>query len=734
MGNILNNENNAQRLLKITASTLILLDEQGTCVDITTNSETPQFIVDNVHEGVNLLNLLPPDTYKKFYTEFRKVETQKITSSCYYELTIQHKKHYFICTMQPYENMVLCQYIDSTERNLQHQEIGKRNKELSEIQKIAMIGDWYYTTKDGKLRYKGQSNISSANSQFNISIERYRRLILPDDLGLFNKWVQNVLRGNLKETLDFRILLQKKIYYLRAKALAREKNKDGSIMVEGYVQNVTEVYQKRNDISLLTHAINNAAEDIFAADEEGNLIFINRLFQQHHNISGGEDITKLKIYEINSYFNNRKEWEIYVDEVKHGMRRHGFRVSNPTPLHPEILAMESYAYWVTDDNGIGTIWSFSRDISQRVEQERQLRHFNLILNKTIENLPASIVVKDIENDFKYLYRNKESFNRDINQLDPIGKNDFDFHPYDIAVEKRIEDMEIARTGREKHWISEDKDSEGNTIYIDKRKLKIESEDLPPLLLNIDWDITSMERMKRELIVAKERAETSDRLKSAFLANMSHEIRTPLNAIVGFSRIIAETEDAEERQTYYNIVEENNERLLQLINEILDLSKIEANITEFKIRSICLHEVCREVYNSFYFRCPEGVELIFDTSDISTMVQADKSRVIQILSNLIGNALKFTQSGSIRFGYWTRGQEVEIHVTDTGKGISKENQKRIFDRFVKANDMDQGTGLGLSICKMLVEKMKGTIVVDSELGKGTTFRFTLPKDVGRNINY
>lgn len=727
MGNILNNENNAQRLLNMTAATLILLDEQGVCVDISTNNESPKFIVDNIHKGVNLLKLLPLETYKKFYIEFRKVNTQRTVSSCFYELDIKHKKYNFICTMQPYENMVLCQYINITEQNTHQQEIGKRNRELSEIRKIAMIGDWYYNTKDDKLHYKGQSNNSNI-SPFNIPLEKYRTLILPDDISLFDKWVQNILRGNLKDTLNFRIILQKKIYYLHAKALTREKNKDGSIMVEGYVQNVTEVYQKRNDISLLTHAINNAAEDIFAADEKGNLIFTNRLFQQHHNISSHEDITQLKIFEIGSYFNNKEEWDIYVDEVKHGMKIQGFRVSNPTPLHPEILAMESYAYWVTGDNGIGTIWSFSRDISQRVEQERQLRHFNLILNKTIENLPASIVVKDIENDFKYLYRNKESFNRDINQLDPIGKNDFDFHPYNIAVEKRIEDMEIARTGREKHWISEDKDSEGNIIYIDKRKLKIESEDLPPLLLNIDWDITSIEQMKRELIVAKEKAETSDRLKSAFLANMSHEIRTPLNAIVGFSRIIAETEDAEERQTYYNIVEENNERLLQLINEILDLSKIEANITEFKIRPISLHEVCSEVYNSFHFRCPEGVELIFDTSDICTMVLADKSRVIQILSNLIGNALKFTKSGSIRFGYWSRAQEVEIHVTDTGTGISKENQRKIFDRFVKANDMDQGTGLGLSICKMLVEKMKGTISVDSELGKGTTFKFTLPLNI------
>lgn len=728
MGNILRNENNAQKLLQMTAGTLILLDEQGICIDIYTNEETPWFLKEQVQVGRNLLKILPFETYQSFYSNFRRVQTKKITSSDYYDIMVEGKKYYFFCTMQPYEDYVLCQYTDVTQRSIKHQKIGKRNQELTEIQKIAMIGDWYYTSKDDKLRYKGQTSISTGHDQLNIPLERYRRIILKDDRDQFIKWQKKVLDGDLSETLDFRILLQGKIFYLRVKALAREKNRNGSIMVEGYVQNVTDVYQKRNDISLLTHAINNAAEDIFAADEEGNLIFVNRLFQQHHNISGNEDISKLKIYEINSHFKNRKEWDVYVNDVKRGMKLHGFRLTNPTPLHPEILAMEAYAYWVTSDTGIGTIWSFGRDISQRVESERQLKRFNLILNKTIENLPASIVVKDINNGFKYLYRNKESFNRKIYLQDPIGKDDFDFHPYDIALSKRIEDSEIARTGIEKHWISEDKDGEGRTIYIDKRKLKIESEDLPPLLMNIDWDITEMELMKRELIVAKERAETSDRLKSAFLANMSHEIRTPLNAIVGFSQIIAETDDEKERRTYLKIIEDNNERLLQLINEILDLSKIEANITEFHIQDINIHELCREVYNTFYFRCPQGVQLIFEPSSTNIMVKADKGRVIQIISNLIGNALKFTKEGSIRYGYSHKNNAIEIYVIDTGTGISSENLTKIFERFVKANDMDQGTGLGLSICKMLVEKMGGQISVESELNKGTTFRFTLPKAI------
>ena len=256
-------------------------------------------------------------------------------------------------------------------------------------------------------------------------------------------------------------------------------------------------------------------------------------------------------------------------------------------------------------------------------------------------------------------------------------------------------------------------------------MRIESNDFPPILLSIEWDITEMERMKRELLVAKEKAETSDQLKSAFLANMSHEIRTPLNAIVGFSRIIAESTDAEERQNYYDIVEANNERLLQLINEILDLSKIEAGIVEFTITPVRLHPLCKEIHDALKFRCPEGVELVYEASDEEITVEGDKNRIFQVISNLIGNAFKFTTRGSVGYGYRRKGNGIEFHVSDTGIGIQTDKLAKVFERFVKVNTFAQGTGLGLSICKTIIERLGGTISVCSEVGKGTTFTFTLP---------
>jgi len=392
--------------------------------------------------------------------------------------------------------------------------------------------------------------------------------------------------------------------------------------------------------------------------------------------------------------------------------------------------MEGNAFWVTSDEGEYSLWAFGKDITQRIKDEQQIKRFSQVMDKTIENLPAGIVVKDIKNNFKYLYRNRESYNRNIPMKEALGKDDFDFYPPELAQEKRKQDVEIARTGIEKHWITEEHDQNGKSIFLDKRKMRIESSDFPPILLSIEWDITEMERMKRELLVAKEKAETSDQLKSAFLANMSHEIRTPLNAIVGFSRIIAESTDAEERQDYYDIVEANNERLLQLINEILDLSKIEAGMVEFTITPVRLHPLCKEIHDALKFRCPEGVELVYEASDEEIVVEGDKNRIFQVISNLIGNAFKFTTSGSVGYGYRRKGNGIEFHVSDTGIGIETDKLARVFERFVKVNNFAQGTGLGLSICKTIIERLGGTISVSSEVGKGTTFTFTLPLTEGK----
>ena len=246
------------------------------------------------------------------------------------------------------------------------------------------------------------------------------------------------------------------------------------------------------------------------------------------------------------------------------------------------------------------------------------------------------------------------------------------------------------------------------------------------MLCINYDITPLKETEQKLIIARDKAEELDRLKSAFLANMSHEIRTPLNAIVGFSSLLAETDSRNERQEYIKIVQENNELLLQLISDILDLSKIEAGTFNFVYTNVDVNETCAEIIKSMSMKVGKGIELIFEEPFPECYLYTDKNRFTQVISNFINNALKFTQQGSITLGYeQVSHQKIKFYVRDTGMGIPEEKQKSVFERFVKLNTFVQGTGLGLSICKSIVSQMGGEIGVDSTEGVGSCFWFTHP---------
>ena len=225
-----------------------------------------------------------------------------------------------------------------------------------------------------------------------------------------------------------------------------------------------------------------------------------------------------------------------------------------------------------------------------------------------------------------------------------------------------------------------------------------------------------------------KAEQASRMKSLFLANMSHEIRTPLNAIEGFSRVMAETDSPEDRMKFMEIIESNNGRLLALINDILDLSRVEAGEISIKKGMTDLNELCHSLQNIFKFRCPDSLELVWNKPNMKVTLNTDANRVTQVFSNLIGNALKHTVKGSITYGYRliNDGSEVEFFVTDTGSGIDPNDIENIFGTYVSRDaDVQNGYGLGLALCKTIVERMNGRISVQSKLGEGSTFRFVLP---------
>ena len=725
MDRILHDVDNAHKILQLTSDTLILVDKNGTCLDIDPHSDL-WFLQEDRLLGKNLFNLLPDHTFQKLLPDFRRVTQQGITVNRNYRLPLEGgETYYFKCIMQPYDgDKVLCQYRDITARSNVKLQLERTNYELKEIQKAAQIGQWKYSSREKTFYYRGYNGIVCTEEERSINFQDYYETILSEDLPAVNTWMEANRRELLKEYIEYRILLEGQVYYMRQQCYLRNEEEDGNIVLEGYIQNITDIQRKRNDINTLTHAINNAKESVYAARRDGTLIFANRQFRLNHRIAEQADLSQIRVFDVVGDMTCIEDWEERYRSIREGQTLN-FLAYHPLKHDKNTLAFEGTMYSVTTDDGEETFWSFTHDISERIRYESQIKRFNRIMDTTMENIPAGIVVKDIENDFRYIYRNRESYNRDISSENAIGMNDFDYYPPEMAQQKRKEDMEIAATGKGMHWIMEGKDKNGNLLILDKQKIMVESEDFSPIIVSIEWDITQLELMRRELIESKEKAETSDKLKSAFLANMSHEIRTPLNAIVGFSRIISESDNAEERREYYEIVDANNERLLQLINEILDLSKIESGIVEFTYGPVRLHTLCKEIHDAHVFRCPQGVELRFDSPDEALSIHSDKNRIFQVFSNLIGNAFKFTTEGSVSYGYKQEGERVVFYVKDTGLGIEPEKLGRVFQRFAKLNNFAQGTGLGLSICKTIIERLGGEIAVSSEVGTGTTFTFWLP---------
>lgn len=240
------------------------------------------------------------------------------------------------------------------------------------------------------------------------------------------------------------------------------------------------------------------------------------------------------------------------------------------------------------------------------------------------------------------------------------------------------------------------------------------------------DVSERKKQEEDLIEAREAAKESDRLKSAFLANMSHEIRTPLNAILGFSNLLADCDNEEERREFIQIINTNSDQLLTLINDILDLSAVESNRYNFKYQPTDVNELIEGLKASLKIRMPEGVVLNSAIGAAECVVNTDPARLSQVLTNLLTNAAKFTVKGSVTFGYELSGDNLYFFVRDTGRGLSKENRELVFQRFVKLDEFAKGIGLGLAICRTLVEKMGGEIGVDSKgEGQGCTFWFTLP---------
>ena len=488
-------------------------------------------------------------------------------------------------------------------------------------------------------------------------------------------------------------------------------------------RNITDRISTQSRLQMVTSAVNNSLEEIYAVHTNGSLVFANKQFINHHCLQG--DPTEYKIYDIFPHTDD-KYWKNYLNQLRSNGENHShtIRLKN---LHDQERLLEISAFILKSNNGEEIIWTIARDISERIEREHKIYELNQLMETILNNIPVYLFVKDTGNGFRYLYWNKElEKSSSIPASVVVGKTDEEIFPDQKDAEKfRQDDLQLLKDQKMIEFEEDYLTASGERRKVRTIKTLTPLEGKKPLLIGISWDITQQKATEVELIKARNKAEESDKLKSAFLANMSHEIRTPLNAIVGFSKLLGETDDPIEKEQFCDIIDKNTDLLLQLINDILDLSKIEAGMLEFNTKNISINQLCQGIYNTFFLRMPSNVQLVYDPIPEEINLFTDGNRLAQVLSNLLNNARKFTEKGEIRFGFRPRGEWIEFYVRDTGLGISKENIDKIFTRFVKLNSFIQGTGLGLSICKMIIEKLGGNIRVTSQENKGTEFRFTRP---------
>ncbi|MBN2830162.1 MAG: PAS domain S-box protein [Candidatus Cloacimonetes bacterium] len=382
-----------------------------------------------------------------------------------------------------------------------------------------------------------------------------------------------------------------------------------------------------------------------------------------------------------------------------------------------------------EENGmLSGIFGTQNNVTDNYRKEIEIKALIELQKGILDNLVSSAVVKDVDDDFRILHWNKfiEEYSG-IPAKEAIGKTDFELFPEEMAREIRESDIQVMKTLN--HKITYEKKivgKDGKSKYFRTVKTLIPKKDSSGLLISFSFDIDDLKNAQADLIIAKERAETADRLKSAFLANMSHEIRTPLNSIVGFSYLLAVSENEQESEEFYNIIKSNTDLLLTLINDIVDYSKIESGLLNLVHEKCDVNACLEKAANTVRPKIPESIEFKVIAPEAEPLyILIDVQRLLQILLNLLTNAMKHTEKGHIYLGYKIENDTIIFYVEDTGSGIEEADRDKIFERFFKKDPFKQGTGLGLSICKLLVEAFEGKIWMETEVGKGSTFFFSVP---------
>ena len=569
-----------------------------------------------------------------------------------------------------------------------------------------------------------------------ISFEDFNKRILKEDQGYatfpsFDKVQQTVEEIYLFDTPKGHV-------WIRSKACFQETDENGNTKVYGIAEtqegiHIASAHQALQNSERILHNIyKNLPVGIELYDKDGQMVDLNKKDMEMFRISNKEDILGVNIFE-NPILPEEIKQKIKDNENADFTFRYDFSKIN------KYYQPNSTTGFIDLTTKVTTLYDHNHE---------PINYLLINVDKTEDTIAYNKIQEfesffDLVGDYaKVGYAHFDALSRDGYALRSWYRNVGEeegtplpeiigihshFHPEDRAVMIDFLDKvikgESSKLSRDVRIRRADGNYTWTRVNVLVRNYQLQDNIIEMLCIN--FDITELKETERMLIGAKEKAEEADRLKSAFLANMSHEIRTPLNAIVGFSSLLEEAEDAEEKHLYATIIEENNKLLLQLISDILDLSKIEAGTFDIIPEQVDAQQLCNELLQSMQVRATEQVEILLAPELPELTFTSDKNRLYQVLLNFVTNALKFTSEGSIVIDYRINGNEVRFSVQDTGIGIEPEKQEAIFTRFVKLNNFIAGTGLGLPICQSIVTQLGGKIGVESEPGKGSCFWFTHP---------
>ena len=722
---------NADRILDTLPDMMTVWTNSGVITELISSEETNHVGVPSERFiGMNIRELLPEEAYRNVRANLDHVLETKRGSTGRHDLTVDGELRHYENRIWPLDrDKVLCMCRDITEAVRTQKAMNDANKRMKLIEQVVSLGYWFYYSETNEfyapdilpVLLERESGADSVNADY-----YFEHFVHPDDREKARQLLHYNPELGEKDYIEFRIVTDDKVKYLRHRVL-RESVEKGHRVVEGYVQDVTPIIERYHELEILKYAVNNASKEIFCCSLDGMFRFANRTFLSHHRIT--DDVAKYSLNDLKEGQYAPDGFEALVDRL----RRNGGVLQNTCSYElpdGESITMESMVYLLDDSfSDQKVVWFFCRDVTERVRQGNELKELNRLMEAILDNIPVYLFVKDPNDEFRYLYWNQSFVKHSgIPASQVIGKTDFEIfpNPADAAHFQR-DDLELLKRGELPPFEEEYSVVTGQKRIVNTVKMLVPVEERKlPLLMGISWDITERKVIETELLEAKVKAEQSDQLKTAFLANMSHEIRTPLNAIVGFAKILPEITDEMERASIINIIDTNSDQLLMLINDILDLSKIEAGTIEFVDIPANLTDLCQNIYCTLIEKTAPGVQLVFEGAFDNLVTLCDPGRLSQVIVNLITNAIKFTKEGFIRYGYRLREDRVEFYVAaDTGLGIPEDKLSTIFTRFTKLNSFIAGTGLGLAICRMIVERQHGKIWAESKLGEGSIFRFNFP---------